>query len=133
MRCAAQTCEKGGGAAELASSARMRNPSHVSCVCTAVLYDGSEDLDEARNSLALEIMGSLHSHPRVVSWAAQDGRVEDLVYHLQKGGKNALKPSALSPKQRAPIHLAAIGGHSQCVKVLFDAGRGAPCVRVSGN
>ena len=71
-------------------------------------------------------MGSIHSHPRFVSWAAQDGRVEDLVYHLQKAGKNSLKPSALSPKQRAPIHLAAIGGHSECVKVLFDAGRGAP-------
>jgi ankyrin repeat protein len=67
-------------------------------------------------------MGSIHSHPRFVSWAAQDGRVEDLVYHLQKAGKNSLKPSALSPKQRAPIHLAAIGGHSECVKVLFDAG-----------
>lgn len=62
------------------------------------------------------------SHPRFVNWAAQDGRVDDLVYHLQRAGKGSLNPSALSPKKRAPIHLAAIGGHSQCVKVLFDAG-----------
>ena len=66
-------------------------------------------------------MGSLNSHPRLVSWAAQDGRVEDLVYHLQLAGKNSLYPSARSPKM-APIHFAAIGGHPQCVKVLFDAG-----------
>ena len=62
------------------------------------------------------------SHPRFVNWAAQDGRVDDLVYHLQRAGKDALYPSALSPMKRAPIHLAAIGGHFQCAKVLFDAG-----------
>ena len=65
------------------------------------------------------------SHPRFVSWAAQDGRVDDLVYHLRLAGKNSLQPSARSPKKRAPVHLAAIRGHSQCVKVLFDAGEGA--------
>lgn len=63
------------------------------------------------------------SHPKSVNWAAQDGRVEDLVYHLQRAGNDSLKPSSLSPKKRAPIHLAAIRGHSQCVKVLFDAGK----------
>lgn len=67
-------------------------------------------------------MGGFHSQPRCVSWAAQDGRVKDLVYHLQLAGKNSLQPSALSPKKRAPIHLAAVGGYSQCVKVLVDAG-----------
>ena len=62
------------------------------------------------------------SHPRFVSWAAQDGRVDDLVYHLRRAGLAALNPSPASPKQRAPIHLAAVGGHVQCIKVLRDAG-----------
>ena len=63
-----------------------------------------------------------HTHPKFVSWAAQDGRVEDLVYHLQLAGKNSLNFSALEREKRAPIHLAAIGGHTSCVKVLFEAG-----------
>ena len=71
------------------------------------------------------------SHPRFVNWAAQDGRVDDLVYHLQRAGTDSLKPSSLSPRKRAPIHLAAVAGHSQCLKVLFDAGMGCiPCLRI---
>ena len=62
------------------------------------------------------------SHPRFVSWAAQDGRVDDLVFHLRLAGKNSLNPSVFAPKRRAPIHMAAVGGHPQCVKILFDAG-----------
>lgn len=72
------------------------------------------------------------SHPRFVNWAAQDGRIDDLVYHLQRAGKDSLNPSALSPKKRAPIHLAAINGHSQCVKILFDSGQSLTYISFTG-
>ena len=64
------------------------------------------------------------SHSTAVGWAAQDGRVDDLVYHLQHTRKNVLNPSPVSPTKRAPIHLAALRGHTQCVSVLYDAGEG---------
>lgn len=63
-----------------------------------------------------------HSHPKLVSWAAQDGRVQDLVYHIQHSGKSSLLPSSRSLKMRAPIHMAAVRGHVDCLKVLIDAG-----------
>lgn len=62
------------------------------------------------------------SHPRYVMWAAQDGRVEDLVFHLRHTGKDALKPSANSPKRQSALHVAASRGNAQCVKVLCEAG-----------
>lgn len=56
-------------------------------------------------------------------WAAQDGRLEDLLYHLQGASPAVLEPSSLSPKRQAPIHLAAIRGHSRCIQVLREAGK----------
>ena len=64
------------------------------------------------------------SHPRFVNWAAEDGRADDLVYHLRRSGKEVLNPYPPSPKKRAPIHLAAVAGRTQCVRVLYDAGEG---------
>lgn len=63
-----------------------------------------------------------HSSSRLVSWAAQDGRVNDLIYHLETGGPVSLKPAPNSPRRRSPLHLAAIGGYTQCISVLYDAG-----------
>ena len=64
------------------------------------------------------------AHPRFAVWAAQDGRVEDLVFHLRRSGKEALKPYANSPKKQTPLHFSAIRGHAQCVRVLCEAGTG---------
>ena len=63
-----------------------------------------------------------HGSSRLVSWAAQDGRVNDLVYHLQAAGPLALKPAPQATKKRSPLHLACIGGYTQCISVLYDAG-----------
>ncbi|XP_019852596.1 PREDICTED: ankyrin repeat and SOCS box protein 13-like [Amphimedon queenslandica] len=60
--------------------------------------------------------------PKLVSWAAQDGRPEDLIYHLDKTGPEGLKPASGAEKQRTPLILSAIGGHTQCISILYDAG-----------
>ena len=60
--------------------------------------------------------------PKLVSWAAKEGRVEDLIYHLNQTGPDGLKPAAGTEKRRSPLHLAAIGGYVQCISVLYDAG-----------
>ena len=62
------------------------------------------------------------SNPKFVSYAAQDGRVQDLVYHLGISGPNGLKPASGSEKNRTPLHLAAMGGFLECISVLYDAG-----------
>ena len=60
--------------------------------------------------------------PKLVSWAAQDGRPEDLVYHLNLTGPIGLKPAPGAEKRRTPLILAAIGGHTQCISILYDVG-----------
>lgn len=66
------------------------------------------------------------SHSRCVPWAAQDGRLDDLVFHLScvEDLKAALRApcTETNPKRNTPLHMAAIGGHSQCIRVLYDAG-----------
>lgn len=62
------------------------------------------------------------SSPKLVTWAAQDGRVQDLVYHINTCGPNGLKPAPGSEKKRAPLHFAAIGGYIECISILYDAG-----------
>lgn len=62
------------------------------------------------------------THPRYVVWAAQDGRVEDLRFHLGRADKAALQPYQNSPKKQTPLHYAVSRGHTQCVKVLCEAG-----------
>lgn len=57
-----------------------------------------------------------------LSWAAQEGRVEDLIYHLKETGPVGVNPAPNSEKNRSPLHLAAMEGRSQCVSVLYDAG-----------
>ncbi len=71
-------------------------------------------------------MGLTESHPRYILWAAQDGRLDDLLYHLEGAEPGALQPSSFSPKRQAPIHLAAIGGHTKCIQVLREAGKSPP-------
>lgn len=66
-------------------------------------------------------MGSQSS--RCLMWAAQDGRLKDLLYHLQEATPEDLKPSSLSQKRQAPIHVAAISGHPGCVQALGEAGK----------
>ena len=63
------------------------------------------------------------SNPKLVSWAAQDGRTQDLIYHLEVVGPSGLHASAGAEKKRSPLHFAAIGGHLECISVLFDAGK----------
>ena len=64
--------------------------------------------------------------PKLVSWAAQDGRPEDLIYHLDKTGPEGLKPASGTEKHRTPLILSAIGGHTQCISILYDAGTARP-------
>ena len=65
------------------------------------------------------------SHPRYALWAAQEGRVDDLAFHLHASGKEALKAHSTCPKRRTPLHLAAIGGHVRCIRLLCEAGEGS--------
>lgn len=61
--------------------------------------------------------------PKYVSWAAQDGRPDDLLYHLDQTGREGLKPAPGAEKRRTPLMLAAISGHTQCISILYDAGK----------
>ena len=78
------------------------------------------DLTKLQKATALAAMGQ--SHPRLVLWAAQEGRSEDLVFHLGECGSEALKAVADTEKNHAPIHGAASGGHLQCIRILWEAG-----------
>ena len=69
-------------------------------------------------------MGMSQSSTRYILWAAQDGRLNDLIYHLKYAKPEMLECSSLVPNRRAAIHLAAAGGHSSCVHVLREAGKG---------
>lgn len=60
--------------------------------------------------------------PKLVTWAAQEGRAEDLVYHLGQTGPDGLKPAPGVEKRRSPLILASIGGHTKCISILYDAG-----------
>ena len=59
---------------------------------------------------------------RYLSWAAQEGRVDDLIYHLKETGPVGVNPAPDSEKNRSPLHLAAMEGRSQCISILYDAG-----------
>lgn len=67
-------------------------------------------------------MGINISHTSCVHYAAQDGRVNDLVYHLEHAGRQALDSVHGRLDQRTPLHLAAAGGHTACIEVLFKEG-----------
>lgn len=80
-----------------------------------------ELVDQSITSTAMGMTQSQSS--KCVLWAAQDGRLNDLIYHLQDAGPEALAASSLSEKRQAPIHLAAIRGHTKCIQVLREAGK----------
>lgn len=68
-------------------------------------------------------MGMGMSNQRCIRWAAQDGRTEDLLFHLcQEDPSIALKSVADDQLKRRPIHLAAERGHARCVQILWEAG-----------
>ncbi|KAL5473028.1 hypothetical protein EMCRGX_G027468 [Ephydatia muelleri] len=67
-------------------------------------------------------MGINISHTTCVHYAAQDGRANDLLFHLERAGKQALDAIPGRLDQRTPLHLAAAGGHTVCIQVLREAG-----------
>ena len=67
-------------------------------------------------------MGSATSHANFAVWAAKEGRSEDLEYHVRHGGPNVCKPRDVVSKLSL-LHLAASGGHRDCVSVLLTYGR----------
>ena len=68
-------------------------------------------------------MGLGQSNTRCLMWAAQDGRLKDLLYHLRYALPEEVNASYLSEKRQAPIHLAAISGHCGCIQALGEAGK----------
>ena len=67
------------------------------------------------------------SSPKCVRWAAQDGRADDLIFHLSQGDPTAALKSASDELKRCPIHLAAARGHARCAQILWEAGRPLIC------
>ena len=67
-------------------------------------------------------MGGATSHSSFAEWAAKEGRSEDLEYHIKHGGPNVCKPRDLVSKITL-LHLAASGGHKECVSVLLAYGK----------
>lgn len=66
-------------------------------------------------------MGSATSHASFAEWAAKEGRAEDLEYHIRHGGPNVCRPRDVVSKITI-LHLAAGGGHKECVSVLLAFG-----------
>jgi len=68
-------------------------------------------------------MGGSQSSTRLILWAAQDGRSNDLLYHLSNVKPESLKGSSLAPHRRSAMHLAAERGNTECVRLLRQAGK----------
>ena len=69
-------------------------------------------------------MGMAMSNQRCIRWAAQDGRADDLIFHLSREDPSAaLKSLGDDQLKRRPIHLAAERGHTKCVQILWEAGK----------
>lgn len=68
-------------------------------------------------------MGIGVSNQTCLRWAAQDGRADDLVFHLSQVDPYVALKSISDDLKRYPIHLAAVGGHTRCVQILWEAGR----------
>ena len=63
------------------------------------------------------------SHTTCVFWAAQEGRTNDLTFHLEcVDNKNAALSLTYSDKKWTPMHAAVARGHQQCVRILWEAG-----------
>ena len=73
--------------------------------------------------LSLGTMGIGVSNQTCIRWAAQDGRADDLVFHLSQVDPYVALKSISDDLKRYPIHLAAVGGHTRCVQILWEAGR----------
>ena len=79
-------------------------------------------------------MGVGVSSQRCVRWAAQDGRPDDLIFHLREADPlTALKSLGDDGLKRRPIHLAAARGNVRCVQILWEAGKLRICERVLPN
>ena len=68
-------------------------------------------------------MSMSRASPKFVRWAAEDGRADDLIYHLSEGDPSAALKSVSDDMKRCPIHLAAARGHARCVQILREAGK----------
>lgn len=66
-------------------------------------------------------MGGATSHANFAEWAAKEGRPGDLEYHIRHGGPHVCKPRDVVSKITL-LHLAAAGGHKDCVSVLLTFG-----------
>lgn len=108
-----QTCVHSQYTYSLVSKRMGTRLEQLLCHVSAVSALSSKDTPEIS-------MGQ--ANPRFVSWAAREGRVDDLVYHLQQTGPDGLKPAPGAEKHRTPLHLAAIGGYTRCISILFDTG-----------
>lgn len=62
------------------------------------------------------------SHTRCVFWAAQEGRCDDLIYHLDGCDRKQALSLKYTDKQWTPLHAAVVRGHQQCVRILCEAG-----------
>ncbi len=64
------------------------------------------------------------SHTSCVFWAAQEGRCDDLLYHLDCSSSDTKEVVSVkhTDKQWTPLHAAVVRGHQQCVRILYEAG-----------
>ena len=67
-------------------------------------------------------MGGATSHASFAEWAAKEGRSEDLEYHIRNGGQSIFRPRDVISKVSL-LHLAAAGGHKECISVLLSYGK----------
>lgn len=68
-------------------------------------------------------MSMSRASPKFVRWAAEDGRANDLIYHLSEGDPSEALKSVSADLKRYSIHLAAARGHARCVQILREAGK----------